>query len=474
MKVESFTADRSRVVLAHMAMHTTVLGRIASHWSDKDGLFHSPWENLVAGWCLDHYRKHGKAPRKGLRALYAEWVTSTRDRESPELIDRFLGHIADDWDANDRLSTDHVLDIAGNHFNRVRAERLKEQIDAALEANRAADVPKLVQAYRPVELGEGSYVDVFRDREALKQAFSEESHEQLITFGNPLDRFFAHMLHRQSFVALQASEKTGKSFWLGEMAYLALSQRRKVAFFAIGDLTQKEMILRFACRSAQKPTRADQWPFPLALPTAIKPPARGDDEQKPQVTHATRTIKRPLSYDDADAAFTLLTEKKVKSRRSLFRMCCHPADSVSVLDIARTVETWQAGGFSPDCILIDYADILAPPPGFWQDERASTNASWKRLKALAQKADCLVLTATQADAGSYDRRSQTRKNFSGDKRKYAHTDGICAINATETDREMGVVRLAWLTNRHNHYSARRECYVAGNLAVASPAIVAAF
>lgn len=474
MKVESFTADRGRVVLAHMAMSTPVLSRVASHWHEKDGLFASPWENLVAGWCLDFYRQHGKAPRKGLRALYAVWAESSRDRESPKLIERFLAHVADDWDANDRLSADHVMDIAGNHFSRVRAERLREQIDAALEANRVGDVPKLVQAYRPVELGGGSYVDVFRDREALKQAFTEESYEQLITFGNPLDRFFAHMLHRQSFVALQASEKTGKSFWLGELAYLALTQRRKVAFFAIGDLTQKEMLLRFASRAAQKPTRADVWPFPLSLPISIKPPAKGDDEYKPRVEYQTREIAGPLSYEDADAAFTLLTEKKVKSRRSLFRMVCHPADSVSVPDIVRTVESWHAEGFAPDVVLIDYADILAPPPGYWQDERASTNASWKKLKAMAQSLHCLVLTATQADAGSYDRRSQTRKNFSSDKRKYAHTDGICAINATEGDREMGVVRLAWLTNRHNHYSARRECYVAGNLAVASPAIVAAF
>lgn len=473
MKVELFRDTRGRTVLSHMIMSTPVLSRIASRWEEA-GLFASTWENLVGSWCIDHYKRHSRAPKKAIQSIFEDWAESSQDRESIKSVEKFLSHVSDEFSEQGKLSTPHVLDVAGTHFARVRAERLKEQIENCLETNNLKKLDSSIAGYRKVELGEGSFIDVLQDDEALQQAFSSETLEQLITFNNPsLDKFFIHMLHRDAFIALQASEKSGKSFWLGEMAYLAALQRRRVAFFAIGDLTQDEMMLRFASRATGQPNRGP-WPHSLRIPKSIAKPAKDSEDRMPTVKYIKKQFDKPLDYKTTRKRFEEIGLKKIRSKKSFLRMSCHNADSINVVQIREKLKEWMGSGFVADVAIIDYADILAPLPGFWKDERDHTNASWKKLKAMAQELHCLVVTATQADAGSYERRSQTRKNFSGDKRKYSHTDGICAINTTDAEKDYGVARLAWLTARHNRYSPRHECYVAGNLAIASPAIAAVF
>lgn len=792
MKVESFDGKRGRTVLAHMVTSTPVLARVAARWTTR-GLFGSPWENVVGTWCVEFYRKHDKAPRKAIRTLYEQWAEHHQDKDTARLVERFLAHVSEEHEAEGKLATDHVLDIAGRHFNEVAAVRLKEDIESAVDAGRPDKVTKLVNDYKEVQIGSTSHIDVFLDKEAVLHAFSEEPTDSLITFGNDLDRFFSRMLQRKSFVAFQGPEKSAKSFWLNELAYLAMLQRNRVAFFAIGDLTEEEMIIRIAERAAQRPSQQgySKWPVKLKIPTSLtlpKPKPGEEGELVPKLTYELKSYENPLTGAGAWNTFQHITQRKVKSKNSYFRMSCHPSDSITIVEVRDKVRDWAADGFSadviciasgslvltdrglvpienircsdrlwdgvswvshgglvykgvrhvttyagltatpdhqiwtedgwrsiescrqlglrvaqtecsgrevrigrnyirdspasgfplskvramvrggaglrvcpmcemrcrevgqlckhpawdiqgvsqlfaaqtiPDMVLakvggceeslhqqqargveslrgkgyrvplrigygsmsldhrefgrapegfgnrphrqrwalrtrepsilnekaellahketpdnsdaasfphhvslcdvcgqhhygafgewddfrgnrttmaeehqpgpvpvwdivnsgpfhrftvqgllvhncIDYMDILAPVPGFAKDERDATNKTWKQTKALAQETSSLVITATQADAGSYERRSQTRRNFSTDKRKYAHVDGLVAINVTDQEREMGLLRLAWLAKRRGKYSTRRECYVAGNLAIASPAILAKF
>jgi replicative DNA helicase len=55
--------------------------------------------------------------------------------------------------------------------------------------------------------------------------------------------------------------------------------------------------------------------------------------------------------------------------------------------------------YTPDVIIIDYADLLID--GSQKEERHKQNKIWKDLRGLNQKRKCLLITATQTDAGSY-------------------------------------------------------------------------
>jgi len=122
---------------------------------------------------------------------------------------------------------------------------------------------------------------------------------------------------------------------------------------------------------------------------------------------------------------------------------------------------------------VDYADILAPMQGTG-DTRDQINATWKALRQLSQKYHCLVVTATQSDADSYDVATITRRNFSEDKRKHAHVTGMVAINQTETERSNGLIRLNWVLARDLEFNESTSVYCAGCLAAGNPIVLSCF
>ena len=82
-----------------------------------------------------------------------------------------------------------------------------------------------------------------------------------------------------------------------------------------------------------------------------------------------------------------------------------------------------------DVVVVDYADILRPPPGR-MEPRDQANEVWKQLRALSSALHCLVVTATQANRAGYDRELLGMTNISEDKRKLAHANGVIGINMT--------------------------------------------
>lgn len=116
---------------------------------------------------------------------------------------------------------------------------------------------------------------------------------------------------------------------------------------------------------------------------------------------------------------------------------------------------------------IDYADILAPvfPK---EDKRDQINTTWQMMRRLSQEMHGLVVTATQADADSFNSDLQRRKNFSNDRRKYDHVTGMFALNQTDKEKGEGRMRLNWLQLRDGAFTETKCVHVAGCLAIADP------
>jgi hypothetical protein len=119
------------------------------------------------------------------------------------------------------------------------------------------------------------------------------------------------------------------------------------------------------------------------------------------------------------------------------------------------MDTWEReDNFIADVIVIDYADLLAPDPDIARLEwRNQVNKIWQRLRRLSQERACLVLTATQANARSYDEKKLlTRRNFSEDKRKLAHVTAMFGLNQTGEEKELNVLRVNPIVVREEEYS----------------------
>ena len=99
------------------------------------------------------------------------------------------------------------------------------------------------------------------------------------------------------------------------------------------------------------------------------------------------------------------------------------------------------------------------------EERHRQNKIWKQLRSLSQERHCLVVTATQADAKSYESGLLHMKNFSEDKRKYGHVTAMYGLNQDKDGREknIGLMRINEIVLREGDYNTSKTVTVLQNL-----------
>ena len=258
------------------------------------------------------------------------------------------------------------------------------------------------------------------------------------------------------------------TFWLLDMAWRAMQQGRHVAFFEVGDMSEGQIMLRFACRAAKRPLKATTSDKPVWYPTSIE---HVPDTRFAAVEREERHFEEAMTWKEANQ-YLKLTREKYGNK---LKLSTHPNSSISVSGMRSVLDSWaRAGWGSPDVIVVDYADLLSPPASAGDSERDQINATWKELRALGQETHSLVVTATQSNAESYDAETLSMRNFSGDKRKNAHVTGMVGINQTPDEKLVGLQRLNWVVLRESEFVSERVCHVAGCLSIANPAVHSIF
>ncbi len=440
VKVEkSRDGNDERTILTGMIVDRTILGRITSIW--ERGLFGNRWCTIVAEWCVEFFQKFDAPPLKAVEDKFHEWSATINDDALARIIGQFLADLSNEFDIlAEEINAEHVIDLAGTYFNRVRLARLATEMDHDIATGQQQRAEERLQKHRHIDVGGPNSINVLQDQEVIRQAF-DDSKSTLIEFPGAANRFFADAFAAGNFISIEAPEKRGKSFMLLDIVWRAVEQRRKVAFFDAGDMGQHRTIKRFACRASGIPLRTGIVKIPMRMMRT-----GNKYEDLPKIKSKRRRYRESLTWQKAWQAMTKVMETKVKSRKPYLKMQCHPTGTLKVSMIATAIEMWEQEGWQPHVVVIDYADILAPD--VWSnDERDRINNVWMALRALSQAKRVLVVTASQTDANSYSGKPISMKNFSGDKRKRAHVDGTFAINQTVPSKAKGLSQLSWVAYR---------------------------
>jgi len=463
MEITKHDASDERRVLIGMIVDRSVLARISAVWTGEN--FNSRWSNIIGKWCVGFFNKYDKAPAKAIENLFHAWADKgNNDKSTVQLVERFLQSLDGEYKQLGKESNaDFVIDLASRHFNRVRLLRLASTIQGKVDDGDLLEAIEKVGTFSQVQLGDADGIDVLTDRAVIQEAFKKKR-KPLITYPDALGPFFGDAFERDGFVAFEGIEKRGKSFWLVDVAWRAIMQGRKVAFFEAGDMSRDQILRRLLVRASKRPLDRGV----VKVPTFIE-----HDSNGLTVDHETFAYKKNLDWKRAWKSCQQILKERLKGSSNL-RLSVHPNDTLTVDAIKSIIQNWERQRqWTPDVIVIDYADILAPPPGF-QETRDQINSTWKRLRALSQANHCLVVTATQADAKAYDAQTLTRANFTDDKRKMAHVTGMVGLNATDEETEKGVMRLNWVVRREAKFVATQCVYVAGCLDLANPAMKSCF
>lgn len=459
MRKKVINSNDERQILIGMIVDSGVLGKIAFRWQRK--MFRSDWANHVGQMCVDYYNKYGKAPQKSIEGLFRRFASKRdEDDKTVEVVDKFLLSLNGEYEQLKEINPDFVIDMAKTYLNRVRLERLAEEVQDLIDGNDIDKADALISNHHRLELGMGSFVDVLTDKSAIQTSL-EAIEEPLFKYPGALGDFFGYAMARDSFIAFTGPEKRGKTFWLLDVAWRAMTERRKVVFFAVGDMSQDQMMHRFVQRGARMPLRPWEYDYPIEIT---------HDYDAPYAEVVTKVKKQEHDLTSSKAAARLQrVHTSLRSNTSLLKLSCWPNDTINVAGIRDELAMLERDGWVADVIVIDYADILAPPAGV-TEFRHQQNKTWQQLRALSQDKHALVVTATQSDAKSYNVRTVTRSNFSEDKRKLAHATGVVGLNQMPEEKDQRVMRLNWVVRR-NAYANEYQCvYVAGCLDIANPAV----
>ena len=498
---EAIHKSEERLIVIGMIVSKEVLAELEPIYQEH--FFVSPYARIVSRWCINYWREYKEAPYQHIQDIYESNLRNgSLDSDVADLIGKFLSSISEQYE-REKFNSEFVLDLAEAFFKKRSLIALTEDIRTALIQQGVERAESLLHKFKPVEREKSKGIDLF-SKETILKAFSEDTSQILFRMPGVLGKELGPF-ERDSLIGIMGPEKRGKTFWLMEFAMRAFRARCNVAFFQVGDLSEAQQVRRFHVYLSQRNYKK-RYCGKILIPILDCELNQRNSCSRPERTSRTGVIREDesiLSFDEAvnykactaclgnertgflykgavwyeerfiepltwKDAYKVAKEFVEISKGKRFKLSVHPAASISVRGITNILDSWEKHeDFIVDVVVIDYADILAPEDPR-KEFRHQQNETWMALRRLSQEKHCCVITATQADAKSYDKRSIALSNFSEDKRKYAHVTMMLSLNQTHEEKARGIMRISKMIAREDEFDILREITVLQCLKIGRP------
>lgn len=502
-----------RRIITGLIVSADYIFKVRTFW--EDSLIESPELRKVARWCLDHYEQYQRPPDRDIESIFLEQARLGRiGKSEAEFIETILTRIAEDYERGDQFNSAYLYDQTVTYFRQRALQAHAEALQTAAERGELESGEVLAQSFHTKAWARSRGLELNTEEGylALQSAFDRAS-KPVIGYPGALGQMMNSHLVRDGFVAFMGPEKRGKTWLLQDLAFRGLRQKANVAFFSAGDLTEAQNLRRIGvalarrsddpryCQPYWRPvgdcllnqfdqcSRSDRnCTFgvyegdPAALPReeyegfdALVSAAKDNPRYKPcdSATCPNRLgtvwlVHEPEKEVLSGKRAVQRTQQFFQKWKRRFKLACYPSDTLTCDEIRDCLHEWErTDDFVPDVVVVDYADIMNERVN---EYRHRQNAIWLGLRRISQEKHCLVITATQTDADSYGRDVLTRKNFSEDKRKYAHVSAMWGLNQDTKDREkdLGMMRINEIVIREGVFKSENSVVVLQDLRSGRP------
>lgn len=486
----------------------------------KPDMITTPVAKLLAQWCCEYFDTYNKAPGRDIAEIYLQKVKAGRVAKDigEEIEEDILPELSEEWEEYG-INVVSLVDSTKVYFREAALFQVKEQLEVLLEKGDVEEAEKTVTGYKGIAETKNTldFTNTEQLKEAVKTAFSEAS-EPILKYPGALGEFWNSSMVRDGFVAFLAPEKRGKTALMIDAAIRGTRQKLNVVVFQAGDMTQNQQLRRIAIYLSKNSDK-EKYTGDLLIPVkdcyynqiddcnhhlrecdfgifadekwhSVKQARQETTAEVIQEAMKDEPDYRPcyncLAYGKnawgmpylkkhnvkdvltGDIALSVLEEYFCKKNRRL-RISTHANGTLSVEEMKAILNTWeQQDGWKPDIIIVDYADLLTTKGN--QEERHKQNNIWKALRGLNQETNTLLITATQSDAAAYEQDTLRLKNFSEDKRKYAHVTAFYGLNQDSKGREknLGVLRINELLLREDGFDVNRQVTVLQAMSIGRP------
>jgi len=519
LKREVVSSNAEKKFITGLIMSTKFCQDVKSIY--KEEYLELEYAKRVAKWAFDYFKKYKESPKTNIQSIYDSEKENLKEDES-EIIESFLDGISEQF-SQEGLNEIYLLDQTKEYFRKRSLDILFTKGQMFVSAGKIKKAKKLLLGYREVSKVISDRFNPF-DIDQIRNYSLEQRENRLFKFLGATGDLFG-WFERDWLVAVSSPEKRGKSFWLEEFAFQAITNRLKVVLFSleIGAAKLKERIYKrltglstdeesgffesknkiifpvFDCwknqeGSCKKEERQKENKKALFEKVPLNSRNNESYQKKPVFVPGMRyrpcTICRDnsknimiarkkgyipsywFSWQEKQMMKIKDIENKAKAFVSMygdnFRIKTFPAFSANSEDINMELDDLEyTEGFVPDVILDDYLDIHAGEQGGAID-RGGIDTIWKNAKNIAATRHCLYVTADQSTKKARDKKRLTQIDTSEDKRKDAHLDMRIGINQLEDEKKDMVMRLNVLFHRHMGFNTKREVLVLQQLGIGQP------
>jgi len=124
-----------------------------------------------------------------------------------------------------------------------------------------------------------------------------------------------------------------------------------------------------------------------------------------------------------------------------------PSGTMTPNELNRIIQKHKNAGLIFDLIAVDYADIMAPNVRT-QDIQENSKSVYVDLRAIAQREDVAMLTATQTNREGAKSTVSRMEHVAEDFNKVRIADLMISINKSEDEQNKGIARLFFAASRN--------------------------
>lgn len=433
-EVEKVDISVESRILGNLITSGDLLGKIRSIIDPT--LFESPISRIVGQWVLDYYDQMQDAPGKAISDVYIARKDELNQADR-ELVNAFLRNCSATWKPTNVLYAEKV---ASEFFQRRSLDRLADSVKGKAGSGNIDGAQRLIAEYVKPELVHSRSVSLLTGTRHIQHAFQNDD-EELFSLHGGMNRLVGGPLCRGELVAFMAPKKSGKTWWMIDTAVTALTRGQKVLFISL-EMTEDQMTRRFW----QHMSGCSRWGE--AAPGSAFEDAGDGRWNLVQGERSTNKV------DLSDEGIRAVQEKYLSMTEDNLKFRCYPTGTLTLQKLQselKVIEVFEH--FVPDVIVIDYADIMALPPG--KEMRHRLDALWMGLKGISNERNILVVTASQTTGRDViaGRRDADEGNIAEAASKLNHVNRMITINRNNHDKRMGIYRMSCQTIREG-----KECF----------------
>ena len=413
-----------------------------------------PFAKTIARWCLEYFNQYQIAPGKHIEDIFKDQKNNIPDPDEAEMLETFLSDISKEYVNGEVFNAGYILDKTEKHFRELSLKNLTKEIQKTLIGGRIEEAEALVKGYTRITRIQTKGVNPITDPKIIMAALDDNSGDKLFALPGILGKTIGVFERGQLFSFVGASG-TGKTWWLMLTALRALFAGLNVVFISM-EMSEKQMTRRIQHWINGQPTK--KWAGELSIPT-FKNLSDTEIYYK-KVTKEELTISQAINKSKALKRSALI-------RGNAFKLVTYPSRSITMNDInayLHNLEYYE--GFIPDVIVTDYADKIKPDDTR-QQYRHQIAEIWEAHKALAQKKNCLTVSASQSNTARTGK-DIGQGDWSEAIAKLQLLDVGMAINMSADDKRKGIMRALMVKQRDDDFDLMQEIMVLHQLKIGRP------